>query len=630
MRPVAVAGSIAALLLAVGIAVLLLVSTAKDAAPETVPAHLGGPDDEIVLDDIRSHTEAPPYRPQPTTRPARAAESAAQPQEDADAVAEPPPLPQGTGALFVEVVNADGHALFGVEVSLLAGRSRGWTMTDQGGLAQFVDIAPGSYTVRVRGEDIPSLEAAQPAEVIEGEQATLTFRIDAFDLTISGRILDQDGRPVAGLGVQAQLHLASAQVTDLIPTEEPVVFSTSDDDGNYVVKGLADGDYVVATDGFGGYASTRRVFRAGVQSADLVVSAKRTIVVSGTISDRDGLPIAGASVHAIRGSREAASSAEDGQYRIEIDLDGQSVATLKVSAAGYRDARVNVPVQHDEQLGDDRQVDVHLDALGDTSTVVGLVVDLAGEPIASETVYLYSRTLRTRYQGRSGLDGAFRIDDVQVAGDYKAWVFPKNAYRDWEQQPLSISSETTELLIELADIERGRVTGRLVDPAGSPIPGFDLWLRSQSAQGFSIALRSEDDGSFVVENAPAGPLVFETRSLPRFNIRAGDLRPNGETQVELVLDWGTETVAGMVIDPDGLPVAGARVQLTWTHRKGSTQATSFRDTSTDEEGRFEFGELARGVHRVHVISGQYRGVQIAHNVGVDSEEPTIQLRAKRK
>ena len=275
-------------------------------------------------------------------------------------------------------------------------------------------------------------------------------------------------------------------------------------------------------------------------------------------------------------------------------------------------------------------VDVELEPVGATGVVIGRVFDEVGEPVEGETVHFYSSELKARYQAISQQDGTFRIDAVQLAGDYRVWLFPRASFKDYSLRPVEVGGDGLELEIWLEHVATGTVTGALVDPLGRPVPDFVFWLRSTEAQGRSVSVTGDADGLFEVTDIAAGKLVFETRSMPRFTVKGFVLEPDGELHATLVLDWGEESLVGTVVNSEEVPMPGAKINLLWTRKKNDTQSVSFRHTVSNAAGRFSFSDLAAGEHRIHVVSGDYGSVQISHNVGEDATEPVIRMTRGKK
>lgn len=537
----------------------------------------------------------------------------------------PPPLARGNCELALEVQDPAGEPVAGVAVALLAGLARDEGETDALGVWVFAEIAPGSYTLRLQGDDTPLLEAARAISLEAGERRELTLTLGRFDLSIAGRVLDHEGEPVSGIVVEAQKYLLRPSDTDLVLSRRIKLTANSGDDGKYEIRGLDAAEYLVSTRKTDAYASVRQVFRSGVTSADLRLASQYRLEIAGRILGAEDLPLPGARVVPLGSFGASSLSDEEGRYELALEVtENEDLCVLKVSRQGYRDERVNLSLK--EMTGPEPwPLDIRLEPVGATSVVSGRVVDEEGEPVEGETVHFYSSQLKARYQVTSRGDGTFHLEAVQLADDYKVWLFPRTTYKDYTLRPVGVDRDGLALEIRLERVASGTVRGTMVDPLHRPVAGFVFWLRSTKAQGRSVSVTSDDQGHFEVSDVTAGKLVFETRSLPRFTVKGFVLKPDGEVDVTLVLDWGEETLAGTVVDPQGEVVPGAKVNLLWTHKSQEQQSVSFRHTVTDATGRFSFSELSAGVHRIHVVSGDYRGVQISHDVGNDPSEPVIRL-----
>jgi protocatechuate 3,4-dioxygenase beta subunit len=123
------------------------------------------------------------------------------------------------------------------------------------------------------------------------------------------------------------------------------------------------------------------------------------------------------------------------------------------------------------------------------------------------------------------------------------------------------SSET----VELADVHlpsAARLTGRVADEGGKPVPGARVFVvaggggASEEDARFSAEARTGPDGTFTTANAPDGPRVLLVRAegfvpFSRFSIEA-------HPEERLALQRGG-SVQGTVTNPSGAPVEGAIV-----------------------------------------------------------------------
>jgi protocatechuate 3,4-dioxygenase beta subunit len=177
---------------------------------------------------------------QRTPRPARDA-AQAQPQ-------------QGTAVIAGRVVTADtGRPVKRARVIVNAGgrQSRAAT-TDEQGRFRITDLMAGSYTITasrtgfvdaVYGQRRP-LQPGTPVPLADGQEiATIDLRLVRGGV-IAGRVLDEDGEPLARALVTVQRYQYVRGERQLSPAGG----GQSDDRGQYRVFGLPPGDYYVSAD----------------------------------------------------------------------------------------------------------------------------------------------------------------------------------------------------------------------------------------------------------------------------------------------------------------------------------------------------------------------------------------------
>jgi protocatechuate 3,4-dioxygenase beta subunit len=177
---------------------------------------------------------------QQTARPSRDA-AQAQPQ-------------QGTAVIAGRVVTADtGRPVKRARVIVNAGgrQSRAAT-TDEQGRFRITDLIAGSYTITasrtgfvdaVYGQRRP-LQPGTPVQLADGQEiATIDLRLVRGGV-ITGRVLDEDGEPLARALVTVQRYQYVRGERQLSPAGG----GQSDDRGQYRVFGLPPGDYYVSAD----------------------------------------------------------------------------------------------------------------------------------------------------------------------------------------------------------------------------------------------------------------------------------------------------------------------------------------------------------------------------------------------
>ena len=247
----------------------------------------------------------------------------ARPPRDAPAV-----VGVGTGTLRGRVVAADGQRpLRRVQIKVsapeLGGGPPRTTSTDEDGRYEMTDLPAGRYTVTAsRGGFLPihygqrrPREQGRIVEIADGQVA------EGIDLalpkmsTISGRVTDEEGEPIAGVTVLAMRSTYIAGRRQFVATS-PAMLRT-DDLGEYRLGGLVPGTYTVSArsgdkwtvvnggrDETMGYmptyfpgttniADAKRIavgLGDEVRSTDFALIPGRAATVSGTAYDSKGRP----------------------------------------------------------------------------------------------------------------------------------------------------------------------------------------------------------------------------------------------------------------------------------------------------------------------------------------------------
>src|SRR5919197_3501676 len=160
--------------------------------------------------------------------------------------------PQGTAVIAGRVVTADtGRPVKHARVMVSAGgRQSRATTTDEQGRFRITDLMGGSYTISasrtgfvdaVYGQRRP-LQPGTPVTLADGQElATIDLRLVRGGV-ITGRVLDEDGEPLARALVTVQRYQYIRGERRLSPAGG----DQSDDRGQYRVFGLPPGEYYVS------------------------------------------------------------------------------------------------------------------------------------------------------------------------------------------------------------------------------------------------------------------------------------------------------------------------------------------------------------------------------------------------
>jgi protocatechuate 3,4-dioxygenase beta subunit len=163
--------------------------------------------------------------------------------------------PAGTAVVTGRIVAADtGRPIKRARVTVAGGpgrRARATTTDDQGRY-QVTELSPGNYTITASRTGFVdgiygqrrALQPGTPLEVADGQQLTgIDLRLTRGGV-ITGRVLDEDGEPLARALVTVQRYQYIRGERQLTPAGG----DQSDDRGVYRMFGLPPGEYYVSAD----------------------------------------------------------------------------------------------------------------------------------------------------------------------------------------------------------------------------------------------------------------------------------------------------------------------------------------------------------------------------------------------
>lgn len=172
----------------------------------------------------------------------------------------------GTASISGRVVGADtSRPLKRVRVHIAAAGSRSRTVTtDEHGIYHVAGLPAGTYTITATKTGFVDAAFGQrraqregtPIRIADGQQLTGVNLALARGAVISGRVLDEDGEPLARAIVQVMRHQYQRGERRLVVAG----MDQTDDRGQYRVFGLAPGEYVVSATAGRADGPMRRVF----------------------------------------------------------------------------------------------------------------------------------------------------------------------------------------------------------------------------------------------------------------------------------------------------------------------------------------------------------------------------------
>ena len=305
--------------------------------------------------------------------------------------------------------------------------------------------------------------------------------------------------------------------------------------------------------------------------------------VTARVIDRDGRPISGATLRYVdkrRRNFQAASEPSDGDGRVELALPEDALlfwrggdpapATYTVDAANHGVHFFLASARLDETT------DLGEIELGPGGRVSGVVVDANNQPVAGAEVVLADVHLdadlaSAKLTGPSlglglpsattGAAGGFVVPLV-AAGSARAWA--RQGDGAWTYgEPLEVvhGAETQGVLLKLGDDkEAGRITGRVVDPAGTGLAGMNVLYSTIDPFRYDTMVTTAADGSFSIRPEAQSAHLLVAKS-PENEWRATSLIGVLPGEDVLLRVEAPRWMEVSVVDADGGLVPSAYLQL---------------------------------------------------------------------
>lgn len=269
-------------------------------------------------------------------------------------------------------------------------------------------------------------------------------------------------------------------------------------------------------------------------------------------------------------------------------------------------------------------------APGSDFTWLGRVTDVDGRPLNGVRIGLGSspfdslgtdrhallRTFDSDPQAITDAEGRFRFSGPVRERHWRfLWALPEGpeylvlldqcadgatADDPWRATPVAGVTELEDVVLRPA----GWLTGRVVDEIGQPLEGAFVKLghRSTSYRDANLGSTTGADGTFLLGHLPAGDFVFtallEGRvKAQRDGVRVTLGRGSDLGDLELTPAFPIE---GWVRDPEGLPIADAKV------RAWGDDTPSFGETESGPDGAFRVFVETPEPHRFEVSAKGYR------------------------
>lgn len=530
------------------------------------------------------------------------------------------------GRLAGRVIDEHGEPLAGVAVDVSNRSPAAWqghqssaaAVSDRNGAFELAPL-PVAVSLRV----VASREGFAPREAEamvprEGDPEPLEITL-LSGIRAMGTVVDTADQPLVGARVSLfqmpmnqQGFRAYSRMHELEPLE-----STTDSEGRFRFEDLGAGRYVLGV-AHQGHAPVH-VPGIAVDGSDRVADFGTVImldgaVLDGRVVDADGGPIAEASVvvHERQGGRgyldrrqepPKATSGSDGRFTVS-DLRPEAPVDVVVQAEGFVPAQLaNVKVPSAEPLRIVMAAGVDLQ---------GVVVNSRGNGIRGAAVLatLGGSLAQGRRMGRvRDAEGTFVVENL-VPGDWSL-VVSADGFVTREVPPVVVTAGEKPPAVRVQLDTGATLSGRVTVSDGSPLPNASVSLR-MTVRDPMRAFRNhgattDGDGYYELSGLPLGRHAI-TFGHARYQSLVRDLELSvAALELDVTLEAGLE-IAGQVVDPDGMPVAGALVSANAVVDASTTRfygGSGGGMRETDTQGRFRLEGLGAGAFHVTAAKDGY-------------------------
>lgn len=526
------------------------------------------------------------------------------------------------GGLEITVTDPDGKLVPGAVV-----RPRSWPSwmeiptAGKDGIATLYGARPGVYLYTVTPPEGSGLAPLEIPVRVERGKVVKTHVALPVGATVSGRVLDEQGQPIAGVKVNGKC--------------------VSGKNGGFALKGLATGDARLfinvrehprfAYTGPGGRPKPLPVVVGGAFKQDLVLRRLKPAALTGRVTDPDGKPVAGVAVSASFARRWkpgddsllSATTEADGKYRLVGLVPGE----VTLSFVPPRSRALNEPRYDDRKVklepGENRR-DFRLQA----ATVLTLTLrDAAGRPVPGIALG-YSDYRKSPNGGSSGTGGTTPPSDaagkieLRLRNHWRAFKAGEKRVLEFRADVGKVQVSPREIELKPRDgqvvartltVKRGaRLDGSLVDAQGKPVAWAGVTLRNSKppkhrmfgASAGRLRAVTASDGMFNFDDLPAGEYTLDAELLHGddrnlVDIRGLKLKVGSErrTEKKLVMQAGG-TIEGWVLSHDGKRLrAAAKVDVPkGTRRMGGSGLSHVCDPQLGEP--FRLGRLPPGKYKL--------------------------------
>ncbi len=408
-------------------------------------------------------------------------------------------------------------------------------------------LAVVALVLRLALRDEREVSGPSPAQV--EQRASLSLLVEAPPPCV-GQV---DAGPCSPMGVAAPLAGASVRLIaergrDYFPYAEAL----TDAAGGARIDAPS-GTYYCLVEAPGRARVAQRI-RLGDSPLERRVVVEAALPLNVSVRDESNRPIAGATV-LVQSSDELPHGAlTGGDGLASFAHVGRDLESVRVAARGF-DGAVVQPAARDVSV-----------TLSVPAELVVTVVDPGGAPVSGADVWLAGFDLWPPRQTHTGEDGVAKLTGLSRG------TYDLRARRGDLVSPslVGVTVERGERAEAKLALQRGRFVSVRVSADGAepqPIASADVVLAEDGLTPFPLSGRTDAEGRVTLGPIPERPATLSVRAdgfMPESGVPLGR-QAEGETQVKLVLGG---RLTGQVVDAEGSPVEGARLEIVGNDWRG--------------------------------------------------------------
>ncbi|MBL9012751.1 MAG: carboxypeptidase regulatory-like domain-containing protein [Myxococcales bacterium] len=498
----------------------------------------------------------------------------------------------------VRVTTADGKPVDGATVELRGTDDQ--RETAKQGTATFTSVVPGGYQLAAWGDGYAHVYTW----LAVGSGETTAEVVLLPGARVSGSVLDEAGRPVAGARV---VYSGASDWMQQADDRRDAVVSGSDGGFSFAAMPAGSFRFRASHDALAPGSSTLVTLDGKTERSGVTITMAQGATVSGRVVDGAGKPVVGARVRVGTAQRTMIAAPPRQGYSDEkgaFEIGGLPRRELVAVAIHETAASQSAPV--DATRGDVSSITLTLDVTG---TIAGIVVDPRGQPVEGVQVsagpnFRDSRAApdmvnwRLRGFPRELTDAGGRFTLTGLApGSYLVAAQPAHsASRGRQTFGEGTVAQTGQKDLRIVLEPEGAVKGKVAFADGSTPPAYSVSVGLQQ-QAFAT------DEFTLDALAPAKKAELSVRG-PTFQTRTLEIaiEPGKTTDVGTITVAKGRGLAGVVL-AEGKPVPGATVYAgRMIFGTGSSSAAQMmnpmgrgtKTATTGEDGTFTLSGFGDG------------------------------------